>query len=204
MVFSNQAIVPSPPATRIVLGVFPNKRHHSRAATGSRSAKSTTCAGFNSLLKSDKIWPPSLFPDFLFPTKYEEKIDPSSYVLYIICYWFLFCYLPTTMIGFQLDQFGGKMERRCSLRLIVLRRFITSKLFGGIIISLNFPKSHIWRSIMIILCKLFHGYMSYEEKISLIITSERAGLQASWTLLWHQQHHQSVRPGSISHSSSQM
>jgi len=47
------------------------------------------------------------------------------------------------MIGFQSSQFGGMSEQRCNLRLIVPRRFMTSKLFGGIIINLNFPKSHI-------------------------------------------------------------
>lgn len=67
----------------------------------------------------------------------------SSQVSYLflsnISYSFL---LPTTMIGFQLGQFGDVTERRCNLRLIVLRRFI-SKLPGGMIINLNFPKSHI-------------------------------------------------------------
>lgn len=72
IVFSNQAMVPSPPATSMVDGVFPNKRHHSRAATGSRSAKSMICAGFNNLLNKDKIWPPSLFPDFVFPAQKKE------------------------------------------------------------------------------------------------------------------------------------
>lgn len=50
--------------------------------------------------------------------------------------------LPTTIIGFQLGQFGDVTERRCNLRLIVLRRFIISMLPGGMIINLNFPKSH--------------------------------------------------------------
>lgn len=58
-------------------------------------------------------------------------------------------------MGFQLGQFGGTIERRCNLRLIVLRRFITSKLPGGIIINLNFPKSHIWREkASTIICRI--------------------------------------------------
>lgn len=147
MVFNNQATVPSPPATSMVDGVFPSKRHHSRAATGSRSAKSTTCAGFNNLLNRDKIWPPSLFPDFLFPMK--NRIMNKNYVYpsatsFLEQYLLLFpIFSPTTIIGFQLGQFGDVTDRRCNLRLIVLRRFIISKLPGGMIINLNFPKSHI-------------------------------------------------------------
>lgn len=114
--------------------------------------------------------------------------------------------LPTTMSGFQHGHFGAITERRCSQRLIVLRRLITSKLPGGMIISLNFPKSQIW--------KRWDASVKKKKKIKLptrrgrsvmtIITSEREDLHASWTHLWHQQHHQSVRPGSMSHSSSQM
>lgn len=66
MAFNNQAIVPSPPATSTVHVTFPSKRHHSKTATGSRSDKSTTCAGFNNFLNKDKISTPSLLPDFLF------------------------------------------------------------------------------------------------------------------------------------------
>lgn len=65
MAFNNQAIVPSPPATSTVHVTFPSKRHHSKTATGSRSDKSTTCAGFNNLLNRDKISAPSLLPDLL-------------------------------------------------------------------------------------------------------------------------------------------
>lgn len=163
MVFNNQATVPSPPATSIVDRVFPSKRHHSRAATGSRSARSTTCAGFNNLLNRDKIWPPSLFPDFVFPEEesHEKKIClaiTSFTYLEQYIYWAILLFpslLPTTMIGFQLGQFGGMTERRCNLRLIVLRRFTVSKFPGGMIINLNFPKSHIWKS-MHTFYNLFH------------------------------------------------
>lgn len=66
---SNQAMVPSPPATRTVQGVSPSRRHHVSIAVGSCSAKSITCAGFNNPLNNDKISSLSLLPDFLFPRK---------------------------------------------------------------------------------------------------------------------------------------
>lgn len=42
MALRSQATVPSPPATSISQGLSPRRRHHSSAATGSRSVKSTT------------------------------------------------------------------------------------------------------------------------------------------------------------------
>lgn len=35
-------------------------------------------------------------------------------------------------------------------------------------------------------------------------TSDIESLQESWMVLWHQQHHQSIRPSSVSHSSLQI
>lgn len=147
MAFNSQATVPSPPATRTLHGLSPSKRHHSSAATGSRSERSTTWAGLIRRRNIDRIAAPSLLPDFLFAATRNERVSISlnyekGALLFISRKSSEEPVSPTTISGFQSGQTGGTIERSRNLRLILLRLFTTSKLLGGMIISLNSPKSH--------------------------------------------------------------
>lgn len=146
-----QATVPSPPATKILYGISPNKWHHSRAFTGSRSDKSIIWAGFSILRKEHNISAPSLFPDFLLAVKEQEYnygklvqifiADVFSILIFKMS--FVIKCIPITISGSQLGHNGGTMDRSCKWRRMLLGFLTTSILDGGIIISLNAPKSHI-------------------------------------------------------------
>lgn len=105
--FRTQPTVPSPPATRTVARTSPRREHHSSAASGGRSAKSTTCAGFRRCRKCDRIMFPSLLPDLRFAL--IEVIYQYYHNLY---------YIPTKL--FPTKPFIKK-TMYCTLKIVCIK-----------------------------------------------------------------------------------